>query len=532
MALSSIQHRPATIWLTELQKAKVEGTMSNKPKITIGDLLERANAYVLDADPNAGEQQLIPTSPRSVDACCRLGIDPIELQYKPLHAFRKPGEDSELCQIRFEHHEELRRERLGALVEERKRLIEEGGGGSVRPAGRVGLPATGDKRRVKSAMLEKEHARLEALKRRQEKDLQQMIQYEAQKKEMFDKQQKKIESMERRAAELQRQKMENDLMWATQQRERELQKKIEEEQLEIQAKLMAADRFKREEEQRRREAEEAIRRKREAFAKEMERRAKTEEARRETERILQQQAEEVRLRRIEMEKRDKERQQRLRAEMEEKMAISLAKRKKAQERISSALESNRNILQQRRDEFAMRERMNEERRKMLEEQRRIAEEKKREDEIRKEQERQAKYALALEREEMRKMDIRFKAEQKEKLLAEINMQRKKENDRRKVEHDLFNNLRLDKVDAMNKMQLYQRQQLLEKIMDENDKTRELLSARQELQDQRKQANMQASLHRYMLNSLMDQLKLKSTDNLNPNMDISSMLSRRPATAST
>lgn len=534
MSVFASTHRPATVWLTDLQKAKVEGIISNKPKITVGDLLERANAYAHDADPNASEAQLIPTSPRSVDACCRLGIDPIELQYKPLQAFRKHGEDIELAQIRYEHHEALRQERLAGLIEERKRLIEDGG--SARPASRMGLPSEGTgKRRVNSAMVEKEHQRLEVLKRRQEKDLQQMIQYEIQRKELLDKQQKKIDAMERRAAELARQKAEHEAEWATQQRERELMKKLEEEQLEIQAKIMASERFKREEEIRRREAEEAIQRKKEAFARDMEKRQKAEEARLETERILAAQAEEVRQRRLEMERRDKERQARLKAENEEKLVQNITKRKKAELRIQSAIEGNRGILRKRQEEFAARERMNEERRKMMDEQRRIAEQRKRDEELRKEQERQSKYMLALEREEYRKMDIKFKAEQKEKLLAEINAQRKKENDRRKVERDLFNSLRLDKVDAMNKMQMYQRQVLLEKIMDENEKTRSLLMARSELQDERKAANMQASLHRQMLNQIMDNMKLtKSVDNLAPggSVDMGSIMGsvRRPATA--
>lgn len=56
------------------------------------------------------------------------------------------------------------------------------------------------------------------------------------------------------------------------------------------------------------------------------------------------------------------------------------------------------------------------------------------------------------------------------------------------------------------MQAYQRQLLLEKIMDENDKTAQLLSQRRFIQEQRKAANMTASLHRNKVNQLMETMK--------------------------
>lgn len=133
-----------------------------------------------------------------------------------------------------------------------------------------------------SAMIEKEKHKLEVLKRRQERDIQQvgdcvcvcvcicvvfecmgegeaqaggdeaaagaqhsaiplpyrrfphsmhkhtmytqMLQYEVTRKQLLDKQQTKIDAMEARAAELRRQKAEHEKQWAVAQRERELAK--------------------------------------------------------------------------------------------------------------------------------------------------------------------------------------------------------------------------------------------------------------------------------------------------------------------
>jgi hypothetical protein len=51
-----------------------------------------------------------------------------------------------------------------------------------------------------------------------------MLQYEIARKQLLEKQQKKIEVLEARAAELQKQKVEHEKAWAAAQRERELQK--------------------------------------------------------------------------------------------------------------------------------------------------------------------------------------------------------------------------------------------------------------------------------------------------------------------
>ena len=52
----------------------------------------------------------------------------------------------------------------------------------------------------------------------------QMIQHELRRKELLDKQQRKIDELDRRAADMVKQKEENEAAWITKQREIELQK--------------------------------------------------------------------------------------------------------------------------------------------------------------------------------------------------------------------------------------------------------------------------------------------------------------------
>ncbi|WIA18967.1 hypothetical protein OEZ85_003636 [Tetradesmus obliquus] len=502
-------HRPASAWLTQLQRAKTENTSSIKPKITIQDIAERANAGT-DADANASSSVLLPTSPKSIEACFRLGIDPLELAFKPQTAFKKPGESDELVNMRFQHHEQLRQERLKALLEERKKLVEggaESGHSHARSASNGGPASNGGvDPEITSAMIEKEKHKLEVLKRRQERDIQQMLQYEITRKQLLEKQQKKIEALEARAAELKKQKVEHEKAWAAAQRERELQKLAEEQERDKEAAQIAAERYRREREMQRKEAEEARQRKKQAFLKEMERREKVEEARRETERILAAQEAEVAARKAAMEARDKERLDRMAKEATELAAANAAKKKKAEERIAAALDMNTKILHQKRSDFERREAASEVRRLEMEAEHKRQDELKHQAEAAKEAERKAKYELALAREEERKMSIQERANNKEHMLAMVNAERKATNDRKRIERELFDSLRRDKVDSIQKMQAYQRQLLLEKIMDENEKTAQLLAQRQFIQEQRKAANMSASLHRNKVNQLMESMK--------------------------
>lgn len=93
----------------------------------------------------------------------------------------------------------------------------------------------------------------------------QLIQHEIRRKELLDKQQRKIDELERRAQDMVRQKEENEAAWITKQREIELQKLRQEQELEVEAKRLAEERFKKEREMQNRLQEEERQRKKEAY---------------------------------------------------------------------------------------------------------------------------------------------------------------------------------------------------------------------------------------------------------------------------
>ncbi|KAJ9526547.1 hypothetical protein QJQ45_017698 [Haematococcus lacustris] len=504
-------HRPALAWYSDLSKAKNDGLVGLKARATIQDLLERIN------DPNADEQALVPSSPRSVEACFRLGLDPHDLQYHPVKWYAKKEDvDGDVTHARFERFEYVRQERLRALIEQRKQLVDEG----WQPADQRGFQGLGTStlRReasggnaASSSMVEQEKQRLEVLKRRQEKDLQQLVNHELSRKELAERQQRKVEELERRNQELQRQRLEQEAARSAKQREIELLKAAEEQELLRKARLQAEERnqWVAKAHDRRMAAEKAEQEKamkRKAAQDDLERRQKAEEARRQTDAILAAQAEEVRLRRLDMDKRDAEREKRLQQELKQRTLANIEKRKKADLRIQSALDQNAQLVQQKRSTFMAREAEAAVRRKELEEIRLRQEEQKRQEELRRERDRHDKYMSAVEMEAQRRASIKARAEEKERMLSELYEKRRKENDLKRVEQDFQLKLRLDKVDAMQKTSLYQRQELLAKILQEYEKTRSLMRDRTELQRQRKMTNMQSSMQRQAISQVMDALK--------------------------
>lgn len=60
-------------------------------------------------------------SPRSLDACRRQGIDPGELLYVPMEEYKQRAKrknlNRDLFKLRWEHHEQKRKEKLRVLLE-------------------------------------------------------------------------------------------------------------------------------------------------------------------------------------------------------------------------------------------------------------------------------------------------------------------------------------------------------------------------------------------------------------------------------
>ncbi|CDW85779.1 UNKNOWN [Stylonychia lemnae] len=177
---------------------------------------------------DSAKDALLINSPRSLEACRRQGIEPRELVFQSLKKFKKSlGIEAnsltpQIIQMRYEHFEQRRREKLQILTHERLTVLgdEKKGvwspdkGSAFRnqlsnhssgnsPVRLGGVSSAGKKNSVlpiskalssgpmDSAMIEKERQALEKIKQKQQKEIEQMMEYERKMQEIRDKNEEK-----------------------------------------------------------------------------------------------------------------------------------------------------------------------------------------------------------------------------------------------------------------------------------------------------------------------------------------------------
>ncbi len=94
----------------------------------------RASSPLLHLDlnnfhsPEAEDSRFVLTSPRSLEACARLGVKPVDLLFRTFTDCIDENQESSLEEVTglYEEYEKGRRERLRSCREERERIIQEG----------------------------------------------------------------------------------------------------------------------------------------------------------------------------------------------------------------------------------------------------------------------------------------------------------------------------------------------------------------------------------------------------------------------
>lgn len=144
-------------------------------------------------------------SPRSLEACLRTGIDPLEVLPKGRNMFKSRTMSPQYLDIKCQNFEKKRQEKIALITIEREKIMQyaERKAEFTATFGQTdvdfdNLPTNEDKT---SSMLAMEERRMEALKRRQEKDLARTVEKEQQAVEL----QIKIKNAEEEAMKKQKQ---------------------------------------------------------------------------------------------------------------------------------------------------------------------------------------------------------------------------------------------------------------------------------------------------------------------------------------
>ncbi|KAL6766789.1 FAP56 [Auxenochlorella protothecoides x Auxenochlorella symbiontica] len=500
--------KPVQEWLKELERVKEDALAHpSKPRLTLQDVADRA----MDSSFRG---RLVPTSPRSIDACLRLGIDPASLRHIPLEAYAKWERDPELARLAYDSEESLRQTRVKNLLEERARLEEQGLSGQRRAKGpsQPGSPGPGGGALGQGVgqdatmdMVEREAKRLEVLRRRQERELQQMVAHEVARREQEQKAKAKIEALERRTEEQRKAREAAAEEWSRQQRDRALAKKQEEAEKERQDREQEAARHAREAATAAAEEEEAFKRRQMGYQKELERLAKANAARAETDRILAEQEAAIAARREAIQQREAQREAAKAALIEERAAANALQQRLAEARIATTLESNRQKMEEKIKAAQDRWEAAEARSRALEAARQAEDEEKRRRDREKEEQRRATYEDARRQEAERVAEVLRRAADKDADLAALAREREAEAARKALERRLQLKHKAEAVEQMKRRDAFERAEALKRIEEETSHAQALLAQRSALQQQRRQANLDLSVQRQRVAESMSKL---------------------------
>ncbi|KAG6615313.1 Reticulocyte-binding protein 2 a [Phytophthora cinnamomi] len=478
----------------------------------------------------------IVLTPRSAQACLRCGVNPETLKIRDLDSFYDPDVTAAVQRMRHEAYSLRRHEEMQALRTEKRKLIEteDRGTGNTMPARLVAV--AGSKRAIKaparassenadgppsmssgassspgkkgsSALLEIERQRLEKVKQRQERELEQMLEFEMKMNRLQQEAAEKMEREKRQHEAMERSRMRFAQELAAEKRAREIKKKAqldaeEERRKDLAAHLAARDRALAEEKAR----QDKLRRI-EAREREEERKIKAEEHRAQTEALLHAQQMEIQARLRELDLAEKARDEMVEQQRAERAVAMDARRREVTLRIRKNLRASKKLEAQRKRDIQRKQAASEALRRAHE------------DEERRSRELQAQQQLSLERKRQLVLEEarREEARKKEELLQrqreiDLNVQQVQKNQQhqralRSEYRKLQAQLKLDKVERMKRIQEYQRLEMLRKMQDTEARTQHMLNEKESLVNRRKQLAIKTKIQRDLIMRTMENVKI-------------------------
>ncbi|KAK1944373.1 Reticulocyte-binding protein 2 a [Phytophthora citrophthora] len=466
----------------------------------------------------------IVLTPRSAESCLRCGVNPETLKIRDLDSFYDPDVTAAVQRMRHEAYSLRRHEEMQALRTEKQKILDAEDRGTrgampsrlvavsnskrvTRSEGPLSTSSSSSGKKGSSALLNIERQRLEKVRQRQERELEQMLEFEM---KMNRRQQEAAEKMERERRQheaMERSRMRFAQELAAEKRSREIKKKAqldaeEERRKEMAAQLAARDRALAEEKAR----QDKLRRI-EAREREEERKVKAEEHRAQTEALLHAQQMEIQARLRELDLAEKAREEMVEQQRAERAIAMDARRREVTQRIRKNLRASKKLEAQRKREIQKKQSASEALRQAHEE------------EERRSREIQAQQQLALEKKRQLVLEEarREEARKKEELLErQCEMDRNVRQAQKNQEHQralrseyrkLQTQLKLDKVERMKRVQEYQRLEMLRKMQDTEARTQHMLNEKESLVNRRKQLAIKTKIQRDLIMRTMENVKI-------------------------
>lgn len=505
------------------------------------------------------------TSPRSLEACRRQGIDPAELLVKTKHEFtieECKGLDKVAADLKYDHFLERRQLKFDLVRTERQKVIELEGQGlwsSSKSKGPLDFKVSVDSN-LSSALIDREKKELERIQRRQQQEIQQIVEHEVNIETIRERNDEKTAKAKMKEAKHQTALRDKRTQQEIKKRQDEERKRRQVKEDTLLQRKLAKEQYERQ--QKKKEEDELRDKLRRKEAKERDRQAakKREEFQKNTEDLLTQQQLKTEERLRELDEKEAKRKRKL--EQQHQLKKALAARTQAQKtvKLEAAKRNLNSMLEEQRRGAELRQKkleekrlhIEEERKKAVEDARRRAEKKaheiqrviqanQTEEEERllrlneaKErlEERQAQLAEAKEKEMKDKAAKAIRKQQKIDAIREANVsivnqriekvidkQREKEeavkklkNSQRKMlvikktAEELKRQDRFEEVKRMARQQDYQREVVMDRIQEQYSRVQLISKEKQSILEQRKQLRKDVEIKKKQLMEKFERLK--------------------------
>lgn len=461
-----------------------------------------------------GGKYRVINSPRSLEACLRSGLDPAELYPKSRNFFKSKDLSKEMLEIKIESYDKKRNDKIEIVRNERNKILSYAEKKKLELSMTSGvkhdLTATaqdfGDKNKG-SAMLEMEERRMEALRRRQEKELNKIIEREQTMAELQLKI-KRAEEEEIRKKKLHEKKV-------AESKAAEEKKKA---QMVLEAKQLELEEAEKKRELARKEAEveEKIKKNRlkverqiakEARMRDEERKMKVEEYRKKTESLIKAQEDLAERNRLKMLEREARIMSQLEEKKEQKRQEVQKARDEAQQRIEEALhkhhelhEAKKAAFDQNQREAAIRAKEN----AILERERL---KKQADDRDKRNTTRLGRLIDAYKTRREHRDDISNRRAEKDKGFDRIKEQRDAQTAMLKFSTDLKLQDKQDNVERIARVNEFRRLQTLQKIEAQDLKYATIQFQRRQLMEKHNEEAKQSLIRKYEISDAMERMRM-------------------------
>ncbi|KAF0689657.1 Aste57867_18894 [Aphanomyces stellatus] len=457
----------------------------------------------------------IVLTPRSAEACLRTGVNPETLKIRDLDSFGDNGVSPAVQKMRHEAYSMRRHDQMKLVRAEKKKILSEEDVADAK-SNHQRSPSNSPKRGGSSpekdkgaaaSMIDIEQRRLEKVQIRQQREIEQMLEFEM----------KMNRLAEEAAAKLVREKAMHDQMEAEKaqrlkelaelKRMKEIQKKAQEDAAEERRRQVATQMFVKDKELADQKTRQERLRKIEAKMRDEERRKKSEEHRLKTEAILAKQQAEIQARLAELTMAEESRNRMMEEQREQRTLEMEERREVVSKRINKNLKQARRVELQRKREIRHKQRQSE----MLRAQMKAEQERQRELAHQEMELMERKRQMVLEdarrEEERKKSELLQKQREVEENVMSVQEAHTRELQLKREQRIIQKQLKLSNVDRMKRIQEYKRLETLRKIREAEERTESMLQQKVDLIRQRKEASVKSKIQRDAIVETMETVKI-------------------------